>query len=867
MPPLRDRSVTKVSTEGDPQLAQLYVPQALHLLDRLLARLKVGNITTGASAYRVDDHCHVYARVSDGINAVHIVVTGSPSQKPKVVHITVPDFLSGTVHDGYLTNGVLDSFAPTQRCSLYRPSLIPRALQKIKRLAIPPSQQLPEIQSPQHSHWQYSQYTMLKPSCYSGKMKQVVQFLMGIGRLPSAKASLYRFLIPDIKTFYQANDLTPPAVTPYFKKIADAGVQIEFDYKFARTHGIYTAPDGKLWLVEISITHGVIARPLPMFEITTTSWFRQHLETLDVQPHSDEPIQQVREDDGLGVLDALGGFPTGEGFATGNAFDAWVRAGETIQLLEPDALADFYSNSFYSSAMGWAFSKSGKEAHNTCWRYGDDGIQEGLHYAIALNLGAMPELTVTKEHKALIDKLEQVRDQYPELVDPAIFKVKRMSAYELSDYADLSAQRALAAIDALQMQPFVTASANVSLSNRGKLYNPGKKPTAQFKFWEPLVGYCVSHDWFPAWSSDAAGTRADAPECDTVMQVFFQGEQLKKLRYFRSGKDADQGQQVSDNFESCMYVGQWKRTTTHGFYGAGRGFYSEDLDFIHEYHENRSVETIKGEDYGWCRAVYADDIVDQRVNHMHRYRRFRRRTQTESYTGKSVGTACMWPAFDREAYYLAVFTSMQSYSKTVDYAYQELVDPHSGEGWRCFPSVAGPDYWPADILSCGNRCPEYVNYSFRKGDFSNARICRFTYYNPYPCSDFADKGEWLHKCDNFTNMAFDIPEPPLPSEPSVNTGYQAELDVWLCTGDDPFLIRADKVVTKDPYMSPLWFVPSPDPETGLTQAIYETHNCLGSATHLIYDAEPNSGSSKSYGTDLPYKASAGSVTFIGIVEE
>ena len=123
---------------------------------------------------------------------------------------------------------------------------------------------------------------------YTGTMCKVVQAVMGLSHKPSEAGR-------------QGRQQTRSAAFGILAPNKTTGVQVRYDYKFHRTHGIYTRPDGVLWLVEIGINRGIIARPLPIVPGSNKPPFR-------------DSITARGDSDMLEVLDALGCVPTGETF-------------------------------------------------------------------------------------------------------------------------------------------------------------------------------------------------------------------------------------------------------------------------------------------------------------------------------------------------------------------------------------------------------------------------------------------------------------------------------------------------------------------------------------------------------------------------
>lgn len=170
-----------------------------------------------------------------------------------------------------------------------------------------------------------SQHKYICGSMYSGRMAKLVQLLLGYGKMHTS-------------TPYPNEDETPVralGATPYSDALS--GVRIRYDHRWACCHGVVTAQDDTLWLVEISELNGVIAMPLPMLSKTAA-------------------IKEVRK--------LFGGMPSGGTFPK-NITKA-IADGKVIRLASAASLLPLYSKQSYSSDMGWSFADNGRTAYNTC---------------------------------------------------------------------------------------------------------------------------------------------------------------------------------------------------------------------------------------------------------------------------------------------------------------------------------------------------------------------------------------------------------------------------------------------------------------------------------------------------------------------
>lgn len=364
-----------IRLEGDEKRALALIPEGKLLLSKAQAFTKRAEIPTYSMSRRVSDDEYIYVLVAGDQNIIQISAgvkyPGLVHEEPEVPESPVfPDFLSGLVFNGIMdtreetkTDGskvsykVIRSWAPTPNCAKIQD--IGTGRQPSRRLAVRPHNTMSDWNN-KFGTIEYSQNVVPRTSEWSGTMKKVVQIVFGLGRINKNKLR-------------DPNE--PNTTTQYMKDVGQNGVQVQYDYKFMRTHGIYKGSDNTLWLVEISSNKGVIAMPLPIFPGSDKPGF-----ALRAQQRGDTAMEKA--------LDELGCLPTGEGFPTGKVYQEKLAKGDILQLLPPADLQDFYRLSAYSSVCGWAFNEKGNEAHNVGYAWPEEDVfQKGYWYQISINIG------------------------------------------------------------------------------------------------------------------------------------------------------------------------------------------------------------------------------------------------------------------------------------------------------------------------------------------------------------------------------------------------------------------------------------------------------------------------------------------------
>lgn len=196
-----------------------------------------------------------------------------------------------------------------------------------------------------------------RASMFSGAMKRIVQAIFGLGRISD-------------DSYY----LTEPTETT-------RNIEQLYASSSSQTHGIYKAAEKNHWLIEISVTRGVLAMPLPLIKSTASPSYRKRL-------------ADIGDAGGLAVVDEFGGLPSGETFPTGTDLADAIDDGKVLRLLEAADLSPFYGNTdgeTHASFFSWAFAGSGYRADNVRYNYRkrDDDPKYSLnseHWSIALDL-------------------------------------------------------------------------------------------------------------------------------------------------------------------------------------------------------------------------------------------------------------------------------------------------------------------------------------------------------------------------------------------------------------------------------------------------------------------------------------------------
>ena len=697
-----------VRTEGDQNAALQYVRAAKAFLERTKQLRDLRGTSTVARTYRADANTYIYALTSGTVDIVMI------STAPRVfapvggasISGSMYPFLGGVSFDGLIKQGLapnsgtmtklLSTFAPTARTQ--EDLKLSAGAQNTPLLPVEPYYD--DLKSKAEAPvYPYSQYTMLKPTMYTGAMKFVVQLVMSYGK--------------------QRIKMGPKdASAGHISRVSAVGHQVLFDFHFSRTHGIAFGSDGTPWLVEISVTNGVLITPLPRFEYTMPK--RSSNGTLTW------PYRAIAEASGrtevVAFLNLFGGMATGEAFPSD--IDGAIAKGTVLRLMKPEDLNDFYRCSGYSSAMGWAFpgplrlgtttwaSDGNTTVHNTGYYLdeAESGVYIGYHYSIKLNIGAyLPE---------------RLKYQNP--------------------------------------LPIVDASATLQREGQGYLIQ--KLPAPLFiKFWEPLLtpayGGLLSVD---VRTPPGKGQQFDAT-CETPMHVFYIGRDLKVVKWYHDADYTGVEEEITTT-PACPDGGGRIYEYSSGISRIDNQFFSNDWDKrkphpdIYEHTERNSS------DLGYAPPYYTDWIQDPQFCDVIRQRVWKHTDIAHRQSGISHYSVVMVPAFMREAYYIAHAEHAASSTTTESRHWVALDDPQAYVGWR---KIYEQDFGYA--AGCPKGSKQRIVIDAPEPDLSG-------------CKDLAYRGSWLGPCDNVESMTGTSFMKQSESDPAVPTPTtQVEAKLFSCT--------------------------------------------------------------------------------------
>ena len=663
----------KISYEGA-KPSDAVMDEALHRAARLRHEKDASGLQRMSRAYDLADGTQVYVHDLEHVRMVHVVGHIKPEKQTSELSPTyvreypivgVADFVSGAVTNHFMRDENIAlpwEKEPSSRRVIKKLWQTARsearfsdgyARYKINQRCFG------GFELPKPENTDVSQHHDLKPGYYSGKMRGLVQLLLGVGRVaPVTVEQNFVDEDPENRDFTPLSTLIEEgggSAFGLFNRPSEATafeLQVRYDYRFNRTHGLAWDGDGKCYLVEIA-SRGVHVMPLPLDPVSMDEMGRARYHEL--YPELSE------------FMAVLGGFPTGATFPTlQEDLDKALLAGDVVQILSRDDMSVFYQHQMYSSAMGWAFNESGTEAHNTC--FSSDGVsaQVGYHYAVNFSVAKRTLEPVDDEVFSFIVSMLEIK---PGSLEER--KARRLSTDPANK--DILRQGITSMIrewfDTAQAPTDFAASGRIGLRKRGLLWHyadlyskspscDAPSPQDQYKVAEPLLGGCVSFDF-------RSGIEFFNSFCDTPILVYFQGDTLKVLNYALYPQQGHWDGENSSTQGECQVFGSWTTISSAGGVGLFGTFYSNDADWREDLYVGSYSKTVThGEEVGrtnyvqFCFFFATDAMVVREVYGTYDY-------ETESHTGKSKHVGIIQPLGERSGYYVAASTHTvgESFSK------------------------------------------------------------------------------------------------------------------------------------------------------------------------------------------------------------
>lgn len=663
----------------------------------------------------------------------------------------------------------------------------------------------------------WSEHAHAKPSQYSGAMRRVVQFVLGIGKIirPTWEERWMSQSTP--KRGYIENKQVDPETNLYDVVKSGFGlytedppeVRLYYDYRFAKTHGISFDLDNKPWLIEIS-TQGVLAMPLYLDPVSTTLEGRARY--IEVNPELEE------------FLDEIGGVPLGISFPTGADLIEWKRAGEVVELLSPYDMGEFYGNGAFSSAIGWSFNSRGTEARNCCVGIADN-LSTGNHYCVRIALQRETFAAMSGARAELAGYFTEVYK---------INKCRRMTELQALDILRLlqrDQEAGFAAFDNATVEPTLQGTATLQLVRSGYLYHYAKPlGQPQIKFPEPLLGGLVSFDFGPYVIG------AGVSQCDAPMFVCFIDDNVEVVNYFFDGRPRSTPP-AENTRQECQFTGIWQYITYGGDPSIHGNFYSSRWDYRQEITPDTSVTTLDGRKIGVMGHAATDYFFSICV-WVGSSTWFAIKSKSETWSGRSRGVSVAVPFHNRDCYYMLKTDSTTSKGYNTGLSTESTPGPQT-QLWKLYNFVF---HWAhncsgninAGSLGCvakkfgdwtGPSCvsdmiPAEIEYAVCPSSGYRSDLENLTVYAPL----------WNNAV--IGSAAFGTVTTPSPYGTSNPGRREDACEIRLITNSGLGEIIAKKesvVAPEETTLSGWWFRFSPYPDDGSMPWMGVSESCLGDA--------------------------------------
>lgn len=673
-------------------------------------------------------------------NVFRVIVDKSISEKTLFLEQTglakkyIPMFFSGVATKTTFRSGEKVAFKLTEQCRqrlLKSTGMMPSKEIALERFTFEPDSKFYEFSAPPESIVRWSQYRKHSHNWYGGTMGQVHQLVGGYGRqdfdnLPDDRLEQARIILPEkiIDSIWKKYENLR---LPGYEGVPPKEGTFQYDYKWSKTHGISFDTNGKPWLIQVS--GAVWAMPLPIIPLTANAKFRQYVE------------EELSDNEILKVLDVFGAMPSGESFPDNQEdFQRWVRAGVIIRICDT---GDFLQHHAMFSACGWSFNLPGNMAFNTGYRYDETtGLIYCSTFKLSLTLGGSAhyygteavnsaESTLTPEEliklrlyiAGIFEKLTNAKDSLRKTVSYKLRHIAQSELLERSEAININYEAEVDYWDQYESTPIANHSGSVLKVYNGWLYHPAKyENQPQIKFPEIYTNICQSFDFTPT-------ERGWVVQCDTIMYAYFDGNDLKVLKYFYDGYGYKK--EVDTNYEDCMSVGKWYWNETVGEVTLTGNFYTTDITEIDESAETTIQTTMEGKDLGFdSQPFFEFDYFFSRPGSLWRNRYFSHLTKTTRIDGGTFDLALLVPMYNR---FTALHARQDSYERKSSTESMTLGGVRDPTSYR---------YWTHDHIFAWNGGLSVMNGKPYPKD-GNPVWVEIENYNPSLCSDFADQGPWI----------------------------------------------------------------------------------------------------------------------------
>lgn len=649
-----------------------------------------------------------------------------------IVKPYIPMFYSGVISRSVVRDDQKVSIKITDQCKRRLEKAIDSNVAKelsLERLTIEQNMDFPEFVKESNGSAKYTQYHGHNHAWYSGAMAEVMQIVGGYGKqefeaLPDNPIERAQIQLPE-STFKEIWPKYQNVRLPGYEGVPPVDGQFQYDYKWSKTHGIAFDSSLNPWLVEIS--DAVYVMPLPIIPLTVDPLFRKYVE------------EELQDAEIIKILDKFKALPSGESFPKDRTeFNRWLRAGVIIKVCD---VSNFKQMQSMFPACGWSFNILGHSAYNTGYQYDSEGLIICHTYSLTLTLNpsawhygteavSLNDSTLSSEEKEQLARylnqiFKQVQNGDDVLRNSLLYKFRHIDQNKILERSGSSNFEAEVEYwDNYQAQPMTNHTGQVKMVYSGYLYHPEKpkfQPQIKFPYYD--AGFCVSFDFSPLEEG------ARSVKCDTIMYAYFDGDDLKVVKYFFDNRVFKK--MIDSDYEEYMIVGRWYRNEYQGDTQIAGHFYTTDIDDRKETSGTTVETTIEGRDLGYdSKPYFAFDYFFAMAGTMWRNRYYSHLSKTLTTNDISAANAILIPMFNR-------FSVLHAYEEVAkNKTYTESLDR------LAITDPTSYRYWTYDRVWAWSGGAEKMTGKPYPVD-GNPVWVEVEKYNLTPYSDFADQGSWV----------------------------------------------------------------------------------------------------------------------------
>jgi len=381
---------------------------------------------------------------------------GVDEEEDEEVVSRLPDMMSGVVIGGFYDSEkpTLAGVLRTTPYSAIQTGMNLGALWKTDRLAVTLSSRITKP-TDIASSVAVTQYSVVQPYKYTGKMRSLVQWLLGVGKIPASSR-------------YDTRITLPVSCIP--TQESGTNVQISYNYRFDESHGLTIGADGHPWVILIDQALGVWAFLLPRIHGSDLPAFYESM--------TDAELSAL--DEFMVGWPQFKGIPTGENI-TPQTIAAWERSGCAIKLLDVSQMGVYPSSQGVATQLGWAFNYSGTEARVIAVQSvtGPGTDYKTAHYLKTnFSVGSVRAPVYTSA-------VDAIRAKY---IVPGAPAHVRLKAHYMRDVDAYNVLNGHVSFDDLVSPPIASTSGSFSELETSVFYAPPK----QAKVWDDMYGFCMS---------------------------------------------------------------------------------------------------------------------------------------------------------------------------------------------------------------------------------------------------------------------------------------------------------------------------------------------------------------------------------------